>query len=261
MGRHEGGTGGDARGQHAISVGTGSAMSRVRVLGTFAVLIGGRDVTPTGHPAEVIKILAAHGEPLHVEQVAGVLWPDAPAGKGRERMRNVLVRLRGTCGRTVERNGPTLRMAAHVQTDHAAYMRAAATAIDLLLARDPSAIDAGRRALSLHHGDLLPGDRYADWTALPRERLRRQLLSLLDLLARAAAAVGDTDDAIRLLARALDIDRYDEARYLQSARLLFDDDRAAAATQILRRGQAVRRELGLGPCAGLTALQLAMTGT
>ncbi len=45
----------------------------------------------------------------------------------------------------------------------------------------------------------LPADRYADWAAVPRERLPRRHLPLLDLVAEDAIARGDLDEATSLL--------------------------------------------------------------
>jgi DNA-binding SARP family transcriptional activator len=104
-----------------------------------------------------------------------------------------------------------------------------------------------RAALARYTGPLLPEARYDEWAAEPRERLERRFLALLDHLAARAQARGDADEAIRLLERAIAVDRLDEGRYLEAARLLLAQNRRGRALATLRSAAGALRELGLEP--------------
>lgn len=133
----------------------------------------------------------------------------------------------------------------------------AGTAVDVVLfdrlagralarALDDPAFDAeAREALALLGGELLPAERYAPWATSSRERLRRRHLALLDRLADVAAP----DEALRLLELAIDLDRYDEHRYLNAGRIAFAAERAGLTRRLLRGAEAALAELDLAPGA------------
>ena len=119
-------------------------------------------------------------------------------GAGRRRLRNLLNRLRASCGELVLREDRALVLGA-AEIDAAGFERAAEAAI---AGRRQARPGLARTALARYGGELLPGDRYEAWATAPRERLRRRFLELLDLLADDAVDRGDVDEAIRLLDRA-----------------------------------------------------------
>jgi DNA-binding SARP family transcriptional activator len=121
----------------------------------------------------------------------------------------------------------------------------------------PQALSIARSALAAYRGDLLPDDPYEPWATMPRERLRRHALSLLDLASEAVAAVGDLDEAVRCLVRATELAPYEEERYLTIARHLLTQGRRGAARSHLVRAHAVLAELNLSPPAELLDLDRA----
>ena len=126
--------------------------TRLQILGGFRLVVGGEDRTPQpGHPTTLVKVLALRST-VTVDGAIDLLWPDADLAVGRTRLRNTLHRLKDRSGSIVVRDGETLRLAAGV------------------------AVDAGAHALALYTGDLLPGDLYEDWAAVPRERLQRRFV-------------------------------------------------------------------------------------
>lgn len=228
-----------------------SVLVNVTTLGTFAVRSGAQDLTPpAGHPSTLVKLLVLRSS-MTVDGVIDALWPDADIDTGRARLRNTMNRLRTRSGPIVERRGDTLELAAHVRTDLAAFEQAAAEA---LAADSATRVGLARQAVALYAGELLPGDAFEDWAAAPRERLLRRYLSLVDLVADAAAEAGNADEAARLLDLGIAADPLDEQRYVRLAEMLAHQGRPTTARQVADRAISVFAELGLPPSAALRRL-------
>lgn len=209
-----------------------------RVLGGFEVREGGRPVPlPPGKPGQLVKLLCVSGGRLPLDAAIEELWPEVDPATGRRRLRNVLARVRAVA-ELVERRGELLALA-DVEVD-----------ADLFETDARRVLDAGERAhlaraLARYRGPLLPDDRYESWASAPRERLERLFLRLADVAAEAAAARGDVDEAVRLLERALELEPFDEARYLRAARLLLEQGRRGPALALLGRATRALGELGI----------------
>ncbi|MFN0154449.1 MAG: BTAD domain-containing putative transcriptional regulator, partial [Gaiella sp.] len=223
------------------------AIASVVLLGSFAIRgTAGELQLPAGRPTSLVKLLAARGPRLKVEQALEWLWPEVDVVSGRKRLRNVLNRLREAAGELVVRDGDSLVLQAG-EIDAQLFTAAAA---DALSATDAVASsDRARAALALYGGELLPDDRYEEWVTEPRERLRGRALALLDLLAGNAAREGDVDEALRLLAQAIEADRLDESRYLRAAELYLRQGKRGRALDTLRAAAGALRELDLVPSA------------
>jgi len=229
--------------------------TELQLLGTFSLRDGAVDRTPQhGHPATLVKLLALRG-PLAADELTDGLWPDLDAATGRARLRNTLNRLRGRSGNVVERRGETIALSVDVEIDVAGFDAATDRALD---APPHERAGLARRAAALYRGELLPGDRYADWAAAARERLRRRYLALVDLLAADAEARGDIDEAVRQLDAGMAIEPLDEERPVRAARLLLVQGRRASARDVVRRAVAVVDELGVAPGVELDALIVAV---
>jgi DNA-binding SARP family transcriptional activator len=206
----------------------------------------GTTLTPLlGAPATLLRMVSTYGA-LHVDELGEAMWPDAREGAGRARLRNVLSRVRASCGEAVVRVGETVAIADGVDVDLARFEAAARRAVALPL-QDPAREAFASRAMALACGELLPEDIYREWAAVPRERVRRYRLDLLDLLAAAALARGDISRAVRRWQEAFDIEPYDEDRYVAAAGLLADAGRWGAAHSIVRRAEVSLAEAGLPP--------------
>jgi DNA-binding SARP family transcriptional activator len=121
--------------------------------------------------------------------------------------------------------------------------------------RDAAAVASAREAVRLYSAELLPLDRYSDWTVSARERLRQRYLALLDLLTDDAVDRGDLRAAIGYAREAVDAAPLDEDGYLRLARLMLDDGRPGQAREVVGRAKAAAVELGLAPSAALVALE------
>lgn len=220
----------------------------IAVLGGFQARRAGAPIElPAGRPLLLVKLLAVRGPRRLVDEVIEDLWPGVEATSGRKRMRNVLNRLREAAGDLVVRDGATLSLVEGTTVDAALFEERALEAFAEPAER--TSLDRARAALALYAGEALPDERYEDWAAEPRERLRAHALGLLDLLAAGAEREGDLDEALRLLDRGIEIDRLDETRYVRSAGLLLRQGRRGRALEVLRASAAALRQLGLEPSA------------
>ena len=241
----------------ATAAGEEEASFVIALLGGFAVHAGGRAVEPpAGRPSTLVKLLALSEQPLAPGEAIEMLWPGVEESTGRQRLRNLLNRLRTSCGDLVQREGETLVLGP-AEVDAAGFERSAEAA---LAAPEQERPGLARTALARYKGELLPGDRYEPWATAPRERLQRRYLELLDLLADDAVERGDVDEAIRLLDQAQVAEPLDEDRYLRAAELLLFQGRRGSAQALVDRAAAVREQLGLGESERLTRLRAATGG-
>ncbi len=229
----------------------------IQLLGGFGVTRAGSGVSlPPGRPAKAVRAVAVAGGRLHADELIELLWPDSSLEIGRSRLRNLLSRLRGASGEILERDGEMIRLPRGHEIDADRFQQQANAARVARSAGDERhAAALARSALARYRGDLLPDDRYEDWTAVARERLRSIYLDLLDLLAGAAEREADFDETIRMIERAIEVEPYDEQRYVRLARQLWSQGRAGSALAALGRARAALTELGLEVSAELVGLE------
>jgi predicted ATPase/DNA-binding SARP family transcriptional activator/DNA-binding CsgD family transcriptional regulator len=168
---------------------------RVELLGGFRISVGsrtvGEDAWRLKKAKSLLKLLAlAPAHRMHREQLMDLLWPDSPAPKSQaNNLRQALYSARralvvGSAPATTgaSSNDYYLRLAGDqvalcpegsLWVDVEAFEEAAATARRI---REPAAY---RAAIDLYAGELLPEDRYEEWTQERREALRGTYLSLL----------------------------------------------------------------------------------
>ncbi|HEU5083466.1 MAG TPA: BTAD domain-containing putative transcriptional regulator [Acidimicrobiales bacterium] len=192
-----------------------------------------------------VCIVALSERGVHDEQLAESLWPDGDPAVGRNRLRNVLLRVRQRHGPVVERRGRTIALADDVAVDVREFERLAGEA---LAATDSSVAERlGREALEHHRGELCPVHPFEAWASAPRAAVRQRWLALLDRLAELAAARGDLTSAMARFEDAVAADPWDEDRYLDAAERLLAAHRRAAARALLQRNESMCAELGVSP--------------
>ena len=161
---------------------------RVRLLGGFSVSVGSR-VSGAGEwrlkkVRSLSKLLAlAENHRLHREQITDLLWPDLDMKSATNNLHRALHFARAaleaaptnTTSRYLTLGGGLLSLCPDgpIWTDVEAFESAAATARH---SQEPAAY---RAAVELYTGDLLPEDRYEEWTQEKREELRQLYLTLL----------------------------------------------------------------------------------
>src|SRR5215217_6637541 len=152
------------------SVGTEAEAVRIWLLGGFKVSIGSRLIEKRAwrlrKASALVKLLAlTPGHRLQREQVMDLLWPDLGKKAASNNLRHTLHAARtlldqkaGSRYLASEEESLVLCPGGSLWVDVDAFEAAAASA---RRSRDPAAYTA---ATELYAGELLPGDRYAEWT-------------------------------------------------------------------------------------------------
>ena len=110
-------------------------------------------------------------------------------------------------------------------------------------------------ALSLYAGALFPGDQYADWAVVPRERLSRLYLGTLYAAAQQRLKVGECQEALDACHRILELDPWQENAVLIGMQAFIAlNDRAGALRLYRELERTLRDELGIAPQALLREL-------
>jgi DNA-binding SARP family transcriptional activator/ATP/maltotriose-dependent transcriptional regulator MalT len=240
-----------ARSPAAETVAEAEPVLAVRVLGGFSVTTSGRpSEPPPGRPATLVKLLALSGGPMAADEVVEALWPEIDPETGRARLRNVLARIRAACGELIRRDGSALVLAPGVVVDAADFERDARSALN----GGEAGAALAQRAVSRYAGELLPGDRYEDFTAVSRERLSLLYIGLLDRLAQGAERAGDVDEALRLYNEAIAAAPVEEHRYEAAAALALKHGRRQRALEVIDRAQRMLDDLGVPMSDALSAI-------
>jgi DNA-binding SARP family transcriptional activator len=183
----------------------------IRLFGVPSVVrADGRAVElPAGMPGELVRMLAIHEHGMPVDAVLEALFGDAPASAARQRLRQVLTRLRAAAGELVVRDGDLLRLVrswVDMQEFLAIANRARAVS-------EPRSVQLAYAALALWSGPLLAADPYAAWAEEIRAEVEYRHLALLDQIATAASARGSHQEALTALESAMAADP-DDDRYV-----------------------------------------------
>ncbi len=144
---------------------------------------------------------------MHREQITDALWPDLDTKSAANNLHRALHFARGvlettppnTTPRYLQRQGALLALCPEgpLWVDVQAFEEAAATARH---SREPAAY---RAAVELYSGELLPEDRYEEWTQEKREELRQLRLALLVELAGLNEEREEYEPAIEALRQVL----------------------------------------------------------
>ena len=218
----------------------------VRILGQFSVWRDGVAVTiPPGRAAQAIKVVALFRR-ISVDELAELLWPDAEPGVGTRRLRNILWRVKASSGDLLRRQDNFIGLEDNVTIDAARFEEMAGRAFREDLDLDEAHAIA-RQAISLYGGEVLPTDRYADWTTGPREALTQMRLQLLDLMLAHASDSGNRQEAFALLEDLIDADPYEERYYVQLATLHKEAGNLSRMRSSISRGERMLADLGVEP--------------
>ncbi len=222
---------------------------RVWILGGFRAASGPREIPAAAWPLRkartLIKLLAlTPGHRLHREQVTEWLWPDLEPAAAANNLRKAMHIAR----RVLESDGPApVPRVLSLEDDVIALARDAvwidADAFEhaATSARTRNQIDAYQTALTLYGGELLPEDRYEEWSVGRRDALQQEYLALLNDLAALYEKERAYAQAIEALQRLVLADAGREEAHRGLMRLY-------AATgqrqQALRQYQMLREALG-----------------
>jgi len=218
---------------------------QVRLLGDVVLSLDGCVFEPRGRALGQLVKLVALRQPVPVDEAVEILWPEAPPGVGRRRLNNLLARLRRGAGSLVVRQGETLRLSPGAEVDVAAFEQRAAAALAAMRSGHPDAGGLCRDAVVLYRGELLPADRYEDWTASRRVQLGRLYLELLDALSEEADASGRHGEAVEWLERAIGTEPLDESRYQRAAAIMVGQGWRHRAQTLALRARRMTDDLGV----------------
>jgi predicted ATPase/DNA-binding SARP family transcriptional activator/DNA-binding CsgD family transcriptional regulator/Tfp pilus assembly protein PilF len=232
---------------------------RVWMLGGFRVSVGTDRTIEQGDwrlrkAASLVKLLAlAPGHRLHREQAVDLLWPEMARTATANNLRQALHVARKTldpdlkvASGYVSPEGESLVLCpkGNLWVDAEAFEEAASSA---RRSRDPAAYGA---ALELYAGELLPADRYEEWTEERRLELGQLRLALLVELAGLCEERGEHERGIEALRRVLLQEPAREEAHASLMRLYaLAGRRQEAILQYERLSESLFRELGTEPTA------------
>jgi predicted ATPase/DNA-binding SARP family transcriptional activator/tetratricopeptide (TPR) repeat protein len=246
-----------------------AATLRITLLGGFSVEADGAPVDERAwrlrKARALVKVAAlAPGRRIHRDLVAELLWPGRPASAAANNLHQALHAARRALGdpAALTLHDDVLALTTAAWIDVEAFEAAATDG-------DPAA------ALALYGGELLPEDRFEEWTAARREALAELRLDLViraadadapaaavDRLRRAAAQAPRHEPVRRALMRALAADgrRQDALAEFEDLRRVLrehaeadPDPETRALYRELLAGAAPRAEIPAGLPAQLTS--------
>ena len=204
----------------------------ITTLGRFEVRVGGEPV-PIGdwgsRRARTLlkRLVVARGWPVTRDELIDLLWPDGgDPGRLGARLSVQLSAVRRVLRGGIVADRSTIRL----DLDHVAVdlERWFATADDVAI------VDG-------YLGELLPEDRYEDWSTPLRDEARRRFGAAVKRL----AAERSDEDAVRLLRRLLAEDPYDEPAHHSLVTALRAGGRPADAHRAYRDYVGLMDELGV----------------
>jgi DNA-binding SARP family transcriptional activator len=218
------------------------ARVEIQLLGRFEVKVDRRPVPAAAwrhrKAAGLVKLLAlAPGNRLHREQVIEALWPHLPPEAGDRNLHKAIHLTRKELGdpAAISLSSQEVGLGDVVEVDVERFESEAGRVLGTADSR------ACTSAAALYTGELLPEDRYEEWTQPARERLHLLFAALL----RCAERWSDL----------LEIEPLDEEAHRALIRAYAEaGNRAAALRQFARLKGLLGKELGLRPAPESVAL-------
>lgn len=227
----------------------------IQLLGGFSVAMGGETLLAAQwklrRAQNLVKLLAlTPNHRLHKEQVIELLWPGADFDAATNNLHQTMYIAR----RTLETIGAASLFLENgflslipgdggaLTTDVEQFEAAAGRA------KKGQSPEHYQAAVDLYTGELLPDDRYEEWTMQPREKLRQGFLDLLLELARLYELQGEYTRAIDTLQRLVAADRtFEEAHAGLMRMYAISGQRQQALRQYQILQEALQVEIDTGP--------------
>src|SRR5215218_6627643 len=187
-GRHPQGAGsvcnGRLPGRTAVRALADDAGLRIRLLGGFEVTIKDHPVAADAwrlrKAKTLVKLLAlARGHRLHREALVAVLWPDRDEVSATNNLHQALYVARRVLAGTPDAVCSLRDDVVLLSEGTMPWLDIEAFDTACRRARQTRNPEDYRAAAELYRGDLLPEDRFEEWTEGPREALRERHLGLL----------------------------------------------------------------------------------
>ncbi len=242
---------------------TDAARLAINVLGGFSVSVDSRHISDSSWKLKkakaVIKLLAiAPGNRIHRDVVLDVLWPDLEPEAALNNLHKALYVVRRALEPGVSGSGDFVRFQEEtLSLDSAAGLEVDCQQFDSLaktaLAKDDLA--SFQAALGVYKAELLPDDRYEEWSISKRDELAQTFQSLLVAYADMAEAHKDTDEAISALQRLIAVEPGLESAHMRLMKLFAGSgDRHRAIRQYQSLVKTLDTEFGLEPQGEIEAL-------
>jgi len=237
------------------------------LLGSFQVTMDGQPITrfKSNRVRALLAYLAVESDKPHRrESLAGLLWPDWPNRDALSNLRYSLSNLRFVIGdRTAEppfllvsRDSLQFNSTSDYRLDVSAFIQTAKSDLDR-----SSNLAALEQAVDMYRGSFLDGfsledsSAFEEWTLLTRERLARQTLSLLHILAEAYEERGEYERAQAFAHKQLELEPWDEsAHQLLMRTLALGGHRNSALAQYEKYRILLSEELNVEPSVGTKSL-------
>jgi predicted ATPase/DNA-binding SARP family transcriptional activator len=174
---------------------------RIRLLGGFEVTMADRPVAGDAwrlrKAKTLVKLLAlARGHRMHRDALVAVLWPDRDAASATNNLHQALYvarrALAGAPGAPCSLRDDVVLLS----EGPTPWLDTEAFEVACRRAHQTRELLDYRVAVELYRGELLPEDRFEDWTEGPREALRERHLGLLMEYAEALSAQGEHAQAM-----------------------------------------------------------------
>lgn len=248
----------ESAGYDDIVIDDATSTWEIVLLGSFSVRRNGSIVpNPPSLTTQALKVVALRNRVLS-EELAELLWPGSAPGIGVRRLRNVLWRIRASCGDVLLRDENFILLAPEAVTDVSRMRELAQAALDPTTERDKAA-DLAREALRYYKGELLPGDRYVDWPTSARESLARLQVQLLELLVTISVDAERHQEALVMLENLTEADPYEERHYVRAAELYLRIGSQSRAMTMVSRAERMLQDLGMTPSFALRELRKELT--
>ncbi len=243
-------------------------MLRIRLFGLLQIFDNDKLLTPLT-PPKVSSLLAylllRREHPASRDQAAFSLWPNIPEAEARSNLRRHLHLLRRSLPQTspdipwVNADHESLQwnLYSNYQLDLLVFDETAKRA-NSIIDRPNEKISLLQSAVNVYSDDLLEGF-YEDWVLIERERLRNQYVNVLENLAAAQEATGDTRGAITTSKNLLINDPLREEVHRQLMQLYYwAGDRAAALRQYEECKRLLWEKFNVVPMAETRAISEAI---
>jgi predicted ATPase/DNA-binding SARP family transcriptional activator len=222
----------------------------IGLLGTFSVSLNGdavpEDAWRLRKAKTLIKLLAlAPEQRLHADQAAELLWADRDPASARNNLHQAIFAARRALdstglegSRCLELQEDVMALCPHdpVRIDVVAFEQAAARA------RDEGDLGAYHAALDFYDGELLPEDRYEEWTASRRDSLHELRLALGIELAELEAPADPAAAIVRLREVLVDEPLHEPAHRALMRLYVSGGRRQEALAQFQELKRGLRRE-------------------
>lgn len=238
---------------------------RLYLMGEFRAFRGGHSIPSMLWDRRVaartlVKILAAvPARRMHREQMIEILWPNAEAAAGPNRLAKALHAAR----HVLEPDLPTRATSSYLSLEeemlslhrHNVWIDADEFERTAQKALAAGTADALQVAANAYSGELLPRERYADWAAERRETVTTLYLEVLAALAGIREQAGEHREAIDHLRAALSVDETPETLHRSLMRLYtLAGQRHRALRQYQRLSDVLHREFTAIPDSTTQAL-------